>query len=241
MSTFIRSHYGVLMATLIGVAATASLGVWQLDRAAQKRSLQAALDARAKQPPLSSTELAATAQAAAVQHWRRVHLRGHWVSRHTVYLDNRQMDGHPGFLVVTPLRIAGSGATVLVQRGWAPRNIADRTWLPPVATPEGEVVVDGHIAPPPARLFEFSTVASGPIRQNIDLAAYAVETGMALAPLSVVQDSGGDDGLSRRWPRPAVNIHTHYGYAFQWFALAALMTGLYVWFQLVRPRLARSA
>jgi surfeit locus 1 family protein len=215
--------------------------VWQLDRAAQKRALQAALDERAKQPPLSSTELAATAQAAAAQHWRRVHLRGHWVSRHTVYLDNRQMDGHPGFLVVTPLRIAGSGATVLVQRGWAPRNIAERTWLPPVATPDGEVVVDGHIAPPPARLFEFSTVASGPIRQNIDLAAYAAETGMALAPLSVVQDGGGDDGLSRRWPRPAVNIHTHYGYAFQWFALAALMTGLYVWFRLVRPRLPRSA
>ena len=28
------------------------------------------------------------------------------------------------------------------------------------------------------------------------------------------------------------------GYALQWFALAALITGLYVWFQLIRPRLA---
>ncbi|MEO5695997.1 MAG: SURF1 family protein, partial [Burkholderiaceae bacterium] len=33
----------------------------------------------------------------------------------------------------------------------------------------------------------------------------------------------------------------HYGYAFQWFALSALMTGLYVWFRLVRPRLRRGA
>ena len=36
-------------------------------------------------------------------------------------------------------------------------------------------------------------------------------------------------------PRPAVDVHKHYGYAFQWFALAGLITILYVWFQLVRP------
>jgi len=41
----------------------------------------------------------------------------------------------------------------------------------------------------------------------------------------------------REWPRPAVDVQKHYGYAFQWFALCALMAGLYVWFQLVRPRL----
>jgi surfeit locus 1 family protein len=168
-----------------------------------------------------------------------VHLRGHWLPRYTVYLDNRQMDGHAGFVVVTPLRVEGEDTTVLVQRGWAPRNIADRTRLPPVVTPAGEVEVDGHIAPPPGRLFEFAPAASGTIRQNIDLGAFATETGVPLVPLSVMQDGGPGDGLARRWPRPAVDIHMHYGYAFQWFALAALMTGLYVWFQLVRPRLAR--
>jgi len=47
------------------------------------------------------------------------------------------------------------------------------------------------------------------------------------------------DGLLRHWPAPAFDVHKHYGYAFQWFALAALITGLYVWFQLVRPRLRR--
>jgi surfeit locus 1 family protein len=35
-------------------------------------------------------------------------------------------------------------------------------------------------------------------------------------------------------------VHKNLGYAVQWFALAALMTGLYVWFQLVRPRLRRT-
>ncbi|MBC8056770.1 MAG: SURF1 family protein, partial [Rhizobiales bacterium] len=61
-----------------------------------------------------------------------------------------------------------------------------------------------------------------------------------LAPLSVLQadsPSTAGDGLLRDWPHPAVDVQKHYGYAFQWFALGALMAGLYVWFQLVRPRL----
>ena len=45
--------------------------------------------------------------------------------------------------------------------------------------------------------------------------------------------------VAREWPRPAVDVQKHYGYAFQWFALGALMAGLYVWFQLVRPRLGK--
>ncbi|MES1163417.1 MAG: SURF1 family protein, partial [Rhizobacter sp.] len=64
-----------------------------------------------------------------------------------------------------------------------------------------------------------------------------------LAPLSVqASDSPATagDGLLREWPRPAVDVQKHYGYAFQWFALCALMAGLYVWFQLVRPRLRRA-
>jgi surfeit locus 1 family protein len=36
---------------------------------------------------------------------------------------------------------------------------------------------------------------------------------------------------------PAVlDVSKHQGYAFQWFALCALISGLYVWFQLIRPR-----
>ncbi|HEX6361778.1 MAG TPA: SURF1 family protein [Albitalea sp.] len=241
MRTFIRGDYGVLLATLAGVAVTASLGAWQLDRAAQKRALQQAIDTRAALPALAAADLAATSDGAAAQHHRRVRLQGRWLERHTVFLDNRQMDGRPGFFVVTPLLPDGASTAVLVQRGWAPRDVADRTRLPPVATPAGVAVVEGRIAPPPARLLELGPATTGAIRQNLDLAAFAAETGVRLAPLSIVQTSGpDDDGLARRWPAPAVDIHKHYGYAFQWFALGALMSVLYVWFRLVRPRLRRA-
>ncbi len=229
----------VLVATVIGVAATARLGVWQLDRAAQKQALQRSLDTRALLPALDSALLADSAEALAEQQDRRTVLRGQWVSAATVFLDNRQMEGRVGFFVVTPLRLADSPKAVLVQRGWVPRDALDRSKLPAIPDEPGLVTVHGHIAPPPGRLYDFAAAASGVIRQNLDLGAYAREFSLPLKPLSVVQgaDSAPQDGLSRQWTRPDVGIQKHHGYAFQWFALCALMTGLYVWFQLIRPRL----
>lgn len=229
----------VLLAALVGAASTARLGVWQLDRAAQKEALQQALDTRMQLPPVPAAMLADTAEAAAEQHYRRIAVRGHWIPTATVFLDNRQMDARQGFFVVTPLRLSEAPGVVLVQRGWAPRDLLDRTKLPQLPEEPGEVTVMGHIAPPPGRLYDFAGAASGPIRQNLDVAELAQEFSLPLKPLSIVQDADGapQDGLLRQWPRPDLGIQRHYGYAFQWFALCALMTGLYVWFQLVRPRL----
>jgi surfeit locus 1 family protein len=143
-------------------------------------------------------------------------------------------------LVVTPLRLT-DGSAVVVQRGWVPRDPHERTALPAIPTPEGLVHLNGRIAPPPARLYEFAESSPGRIRQNLDLPSFARETGLELRPLSIVQEDALNDGLLRDWPAAAVDVSRHYGYAFQWFALSALVTGLYVWFQLIRPRRRRAA
>jgi surfeit locus 1 family protein len=239
-----RARIWVLVATVLGVAATTRLTVWQLDRAAQKIAMQTALDARSGLAPLAADQLARTIGDATTQHYRSVHLHGRWLAERSVFLDNRQMNGRVGFYVLTPLLLSGTSDAVLVQRGWVPRDQLDRTRVPAVPTPAGEIDIEGRIAPPPARLYEFEVSAPGAIRQNLDLDAFARETGLQLRPLSVLQtDSSATagDGLLRQWPLPAVDVHKHYGYAFQWGALGALMTGLYVWFQLIRPRLRRSA
>jgi surfeit locus 1 family protein len=223
------------VAAMLFAALTARLGVWQLDRAAQKIALREAITERGRLPPLAGTDLARGAGDVAAQLHRHAILRGRWRPDRTVFLDNRQMAGRPGFFVVTPLALPDGGA-VLVQRGWVARDPVDRTRLPAVPTPSGEVTVEGRVAPPPARLYEFEHAGSGRIRQNLDLDAFARETGLALAPLSVLQQGDAADGLRRDWPLPAVDVHTHWGYAFQWFALCALIIGLYVWFQLLRPR-----
>ena len=228
----------VLLATVLVVGVALRLGFWQLDRAAQKLALQDRLEARRARPPLGEADLPTTPDAAALQHFRRVVLHGRWLADRTVFLDNRQMNGAPGFFVVTPLELAGGSRVVVVQRGWAPRHFLDRTALPALVTPPGLVEVQGLIAPPPARLYEFAPAGSGPIRQNLELEAYARELRTPLLPFSVLQSpspSTAGDGLRRDWPSPALDVDRHYGYAFQWFALAALMAGLYVWFQLIRP------
>ncbi len=233
-----KRHQLVLFtAALLAALGTARLGWWQMDRAAQKNALQTSLDARWAMPPLPMSALARDESAALLQHHRQVRLSGEWLGQYTVFLDNRQMAGRPGFFVVTPLRLT-DGSVVLVQRGWLARHPQDRARVIAPPTPVGQVQLLTRVAPPPGRLFEFDPAASGAIRQNLPLAEFARETGLPLLPLSLVQldeAASASDGLLRDWPRPAADVHKHFGYAFQWFALSLLIVGLFVWFQLIRP------
>ncbi|WP_265305854.1 SURF1 family protein [Verminephrobacter eiseniae] len=293
----IDRHFWLLtLAALAGMLVTASLGRWQLSRAAEKQALQALIEARGQMPAIDARTLltgtagpAAAAQALVSRHGsdvvgcaqpsersarriaqpipsvlasdatprcapmasadrqmigdatlvhRAVVLQGRWRPEHTVYLDNRQMQGQVGFFVVTPLQLTGPDAGVLlVQRGWAPRNFQQHSRLPPVQTPGDTVVqVVGRVAPAPSRLYEFQggDGASSRIRQNLDLAAFRAETGLALANLTVLQTGPASEGLRRDWPAIDTGVDKHYGYAFQWFGLCGLMAVLYVWFQIVR-------
>lgn len=228
----------IALGALMMVALTARLGWWQLDRAMQKKTLARAIAERAALPPVAA--LPAGESATALLH-RRAVLAGRWQAQHTVYLENRQMGGRPGFYVVTPLELA-DGSAVVVQRGWLARDLRERARLPAVTSGDGVVEVQGRIAPPPARLYEFEAGASGVLRQNLDLGAYARETRLALrTDLSLLQAESAAfaaDGLRRDWPVPDAGVGRNYGYAFQWFGLSALVVGLYVWFQLLRRRAA---
>lgn len=237
MSEHIR-FWLVTVLALLAVLATAELGRWQLSRAAAKEALQASMDARATAPVLDGMSLRHDGDADVLLH-RRVVARGQWLADRTVFLDNRQMNGRVGFFVLTPLRLEDSDTAVLVQRGWVPRNFEDRSRIPVVQTPAGPVVVQGGIVPPPAKLYEMGAVESGPIRQNLDLAQFRTETGLPLAAVSIQQTDAAADGLARDWPRGNTGVDKHYGYAFQWFGLSALIALLYVWFQIVRRFIQR--
>jgi surfeit locus 1 family protein len=223
----------ITLSTLVAVAGTLALGRWQLSRAAQKEGMQASIDTQAARPKLDGRLLAMLADPVVELH-RGVMLRGRWMVQHTVFLDNRQMNSKPGLYVVTPLQLEGRTAVVLVQRGWVARNFMDRASVPQIDTPPGVVEVQGRIAPPPAKLYELGGTETGLIRQNLDLAAFSAELGLPLLGVSVQQIGDAHDGLLREWPRPDTGVAKHYGYAFQWFALCALVALLYVWFQIVR-------
>ena len=230
-----RRFWLVTAAAVAGIAATLALGSWQMRRAGQKLAVQAAIDQRKAAPPLRQRELLASRDFTGLWY-RPVVLRGTWVAGRTVFLDNRQMRGKPGFYVVTPLQLENVDAVVLVERGWAQRNFMEREKLPPIQTPEGVVELHGRLAPPPAKLYEFAGANGGVIRQNLDLARFRAETGLALLDVSVQQTGGPSEGLQRDWPEPASGVETNYGYAAQWWALSILIAILYVWFQFIAPR-----
>ncbi|MBE7419265.1 MAG: SURF1 family protein [Ideonella sp.] len=225
------------LGVVVGVAATARLGVWQLDRAAQKMAIERTLAERTRMPALPAGVLARDAAALAPQLHRRIAVSGRWLAQHTIYLDNRPLDGRAGFIVVTPL-LLGPHDAVLVQRGWAPRDRADRARVPAASLPPGEVRLEARIAAWPSQRLELTAVDQGAIRQNLEPAQLAIELGMPLRPLSLLQlaDAGERDPLVREWPVPVQDVWKNQGYALQWFALSALIAGLALWFRVIRPR-----
>lgn len=228
----------VTLATVFTMVVTASLGFWQLDRARQKIALQDQIDQRARLPAWQTADLLQAGDPKEGVH-RPVRLRGQWVKEASVFLDNRQMATRNGFILVTPLKLAGSASAVLVQRGWVPRDFTDRSRVPTIDTPSGEVELEGRLAPPPGKLYELGEAGTGAIRQNIDLGTLALETGLILMPVSVQQTGASPEGLLREWPRAAIGVDKHHGYAFQWFGLCALAGLLYLWFHIISPRRKR--
>ena len=178
-------------------AAGIALGNWQSRRADEKRAL----------PPWVAVE-------------------GEFVARYTVYLDNRTRRGKPGYEVVTPLRLRGSAAHVLVNRGWIEAG-KTREALPQVPTPIGDVRLDGIALERLPKLLALDD-SKGRVRQTLDIEAYAAETGLRLERRVIEQHSDTGDGLARDWPPRDAGAEKHQGYALQWYSLAALAVVLAV-------------
>jgi surfeit locus 1 family protein len=211
------------IATLAVVAIGISLGKWQVSRAHQKEAIEQKLGEREAAPPLQLDGAALMSADPGALEFRTVRLRGEFQPGWTVYLDNRPHEGRAGFHVMTPLKIAGSDRHIMVARGWIARDIADRTRIPAIATPAGTVELTGVVRRHAGRVLQLGQAAPlkpGAIVQNLDTAGIARASGHDVAPFIVEQTSAARDGLVRAWPRPSLGVDKHWGYAFQWFALA---------------------
>jgi surfeit locus 1 family protein len=218
----------------IPVPLLAGLGVWQLDRAEQKREQTQTLQQRERQAPLMLTGMQADASAL---RYRRIRVQGSFEPDGQFFIENRRYAGRTGFYVITPLRMSGSNIRVLVNRGWLPAP-ADGA-LPAAQMPSGNVEVNGVVETPSAPALVLhdgrdATQIWGRRWPYMTIELFAAGVAYPVQPFVILQDPDNTHGFTRDWPRELPKEGMHLGYAIQWFAFALISLGLYLRLSLVR-------
>jgi len=199
------------------------LGLWQLERADEKRALR---------ERLAEGAVSADASGSVAELRSRLYLpvrvRGTFVTPQIV-IDHYPLEGRDGYLYVAALRLAGRDEQVLVKRGWLPMP-EDRE-PPEVALPAGTVTIEARVEPV-RRGYHFGLAAPGDRKGGLwawlDPEYYSGHLHPVPTDIVLVQTSDTGDGLVRRWPPPSTDVSMHIGYAIQWFLFALVAFGVLV-------------
>lgn len=217
------------VATLILLPALCGLGFWQIDRGAAKRDL---LDAYARHS--QAAPVSVDARAAFDSAWRYHHVRitGRYDLAHQFLLDNQMQDGAPGYHVFTPLLLSNAAQTILVNRGWLALGDSRRQ-LPALPGPAEEVTVTGVLASAPGHGVELGADIESDTRwprvvEAIDLPRLQRDITPRLAPQVLRLDPAESGGFVRKWRIVEDGPERNYGYAFQWFMMAAVLLFIYI-------------
>jgi surfeit locus 1 family protein len=148
-----RKHNRWGLAVLATIPITAfALGCWQVQRLGWKTDLIAKLEDRLVRHPLP---LPPQIDPDAIKDfdYRRVYARGKFRHDQEMLIGPRLHDGDDGYLVITPLDRSTqfpeskSTTTILVNRGWIPKDRAAQSSRPD-GLPQSEVVVEGLLREP---------------------------------------------------------------------------------------------
>ena len=216
--------------TLLMLLLMTGLGIWQLERAVWTEGLVDTHEGRSRLPPIA---LRPGVEPSDEAQYRRVFARGYYDMEHQLLLDNRTYQGHAGYHVLTPLRLAESDAVVLVNRGWVPLG-KSRAELPEIPGTDGEVLVDAIVQLPPVKLFRLADVDEAntgwpKVVQQIEMGKLEQLLDVKLEPLTLLLDKDDEFGFIRDWKAVyGVTVDKHRAYAVQWFTLAAVLLIIYI-------------
>ncbi|MFQ5937963.1 MAG: SURF1 family protein [Acidiferrobacterales bacterium] len=225
-----RPKFIPTLAVVILLPVLVGLGFWQLDRAQQKRAIQAEYDTRSSDARI---EIGSRQQYAEDLRFYRVIAHGAYEPDYQVLIDNRVLHGRVGYHVITPLRIRHSEVRVLVNRGWVPMG-RTRDDLPAAGAPTGMQEIKGIATVPRAQVFMLAEPAPltgrwQKVWQHMDMRRYAEAVPFPIQPVVILLDPDSPaGGFLREWARLDAGIAVHQGYAFQWFALAAALLVIYI-------------
>ena len=193
-----RRDVGAVVSAVLVAAVCVRLGIWQVDRLAQRRARNAVLAARLALPPL---ELRGGGIPADSAQNRRVVARGIYNFAGELGWPGRSFQGTPGVALITPLHLP-DGSAVVVDRGWAPSPDAFHVDHTRYREPDTATVRGIALIPPRGR-------------GDVSVAGF-------LPFVIQLETPDPAAGLPRRWPPPAMDDGPHLSYAIQWFSFAVI-------------------
>ncbi|MGK0440911.1 MAG: cytochrome oxidase assembly protein ShyY1 [Pseudohongiellaceae bacterium] len=197
------------------------LGFWQLDRADEKRQLQALYKQRAASQPVAITELNNPEQ----MRYKPVFLQGQYLPQWNVLLDNKIYHGSFGYEILTAFKLNKTQQIVWVNRGWIKGDRA-RLSLPIITEPRaGQQRLIAELYIPQGSMLQLGedNNKQWPRRvQTIDIDRLQQEMQQDMFPYSVRLAENSVGMLERNWMVVNIAPAKHTGYAVQWFAMAAM-------------------
>lgn len=220
------TRYILLACCLAAGAFCARLGVWQLDRLAERRAANALVREGLRMPAIDVAELGDTAPPA---RYQRVRADGVFDYSRDLALAPRALHGSPGAHLVTPMARAGTDTLIPVVRGWvySPDALTvdfDR-WR------EGDsALVEGYamVLDTTGDSDEASSRAPRAVRR-LDRARLEARYSAPVAGYYIVQTGSRTTGFAdsaaaapARLSEPALGDGPHLSYAVQWFLFATV-------------------
>lgn len=222
-----RARWLPWLVAVCAMALFARLGVWQFEKAGEKRAMLAdaarATSDRRPQPLAVLTDR----ERAGAYDW--VVLRGRFAQTPAVLLDNQQRAGKVGVrayrVFVSSNDLPDDGVPVLVDLGWLPLP-PDRI-LPEVPRDDGRTTLTGLLMPPPGRGLDLGPPVAQPggqwLTTAIDPTTLRATLALPdLAPRVLRPPPEAGFGFERDFDILPNTLppERHIGYAVQWFGLA---------------------
>ena len=198
-----------------------SLGFWQLERADDKRSIEASI----KQANTGSVELIKKEEGLQSKEYYEVRLQGKYLSDKQFIYDNQIVDQVSGYYVLTPYALEGQSKSILINRGFIPWN-GRRDKLADIVIGQETREIKVQISKPIKRM-ELKPSEVGiqfPVLiQSIDLQDMADRAKVDFSSVIGLLDASASNGFIRKWEPYTGSIEKHIGYAVQWFLMAFVL------------------
>ncbi|MDC1026459.1 SURF1 family protein [Candidatus Thioglobus sp.] len=198
-----------------------SLGFWQLDRADDKRSIEASI----KQANTGSVELIKKEEGLQSKEYYEVRLQGKYLSDKQFIYDNQIVDQVSGYYVLTPYALEGQSKAILINRGFISWN-GRRDKLADIVIGQETREIKVQISKPIKRM-ELKPSEVGiqfpALIQSIDLQDMADRAKVDFSSVIGLLDSSASNGFIRKWEPYTGSIEKHIGYAVQWFLMALVL------------------